>query len=298
MEQQGARGRIDNYQIIERAPHSPAARQFLVWDISRKQPVMLKIAVGATGESPVSVLNETWILGRLNHLGVPSLVDFGLTADGRPWFVATPVRSRTVASGRSMFLALEVAELIRELALILDHAHQHGVVVRSLRPDAITLADRAEGTHTMIVDWSDAQICGQRAPVLTGDPGFLAPELARGLASDQRGDIYALGAVAYWALTGATATTPIAIGTVGGKPITSAYVPSSQRCPGAPPALTTLVDHMVALDPWNRPASCIQIHDEAVKILGEHTQNEQKSVKWLASDFLDTETDAIETPPH
>ncbi|MDB4956747.1 MAG: putative serine/threonine protein kinase [Myxococcales bacterium] len=299
--QAGARGRIDNYHVVDRSPIGKTCGTYLVWDITRRRPATLKLAHAAGGPSSVAVLHETWILGRLQHAGIPTLVDFGLAADGRPWFASAPVRSKTIARLKDgLFLALEVAEMIGDVAEILDHAHQHGVIVRSLKPETIALREAVEGMPTAITDWSDAQVCGQRAPLFSADNAYLAPELARGDAGDQRADIYALGAVAYWALTGVSATSTPGIGSIGGRTIEPSYISVAERCPGAPAKLTALIDQMLSLDPMNRPESCADVRDLAAQIVLED-QDERIATRqipavvkrWLDADQLATENDLV-----
>src|SRR5439155_5347997 len=85
-----------------------------------------------------------------------------------------------------------------------------------------------------------------------GTPAFMSPEQARGLAVDERADVYALGALAYFMVAGAPpydATTP---GEVLRQVLAAAPPRLSSRQPGAPAELVAIVDKAMTRDPAGR----------------------------------------------
>jgi hypothetical protein len=75
--------------------------------------------------------------------------------------------------------------------------------------------------------------------------------------------VFALGVIAYQALTGELPFDGVWIATVGDG--TTQYVPAEVRCPAVPGELTGLVDQMLAWDRWDRPSSS-EAHDDLVAI--------------------------------
>jgi serine/threonine protein kinase len=102
-----------------------------------------------------------------------------------------------------------------------------------------------------IVDWADARShdASTHQPVPTGALEYQPPEVACGEPIDSRGDVFALGVVAYEALS-----------------LSRPTVPASRRCPGAPRRLTALIDRMLSVDALARP-TCAEVRAEAVSLV-------------------------------
>ncbi|MEP6744198.1 MAG: protein kinase, partial [Gemmatimonadota bacterium] len=97
----------------------------------------------------------------------------------------------------------EAARILREVAWALGYAHAQGVVHRDVKPDNILL-DEPSG-RAMVTDFGIAQVA-QADPISgghrAGTRGFMSPEQIEGAPLDGRSDLYALGLVGVYALTG------------------------------------------------------------------------------------------------
>jgi len=206
----------------------------------------LRGTASGVGAYNMQLLREACVLETLHHPGVPQIYESGLlpAPDRRPWFaterqVGTPLSEHLARGGLPV---LEVTWLVRDIVTVLAHAHRNGVIHSALRPETIVLA----GGRTMITDWSMSRAHDaprNSAPPVRGH--YTAPELAEGDAIDESADIYALGVIAYQALTGALPRihhdTP--------------HIPTSERRPDAPQELSLLIDQMLAFDRDDRPPS-------------------------------------------
>jgi len=110
--------------------------------------------------------------------------------------------------------AERVVHLLRQVCAALQDAHANGLVHRDIKP-ANVVVSRAGTTFDFVklldfglVKLDSARDADRELVKLStddswsGTPGYMAPEVVLGAATDHRVDLYALGCVAYWLLTG------------------------------------------------------------------------------------------------
>lgn len=210
----------------------------------------------------VQLLREACMLEALEHPGVIRVYESGLLPDRRPWFAHERVDGATVADllSHGRLDPAHASALLRDIAEILDHAHRRGVIHSGLRPERIAVTGRTRGFPLCIIDWSDARTHDTSAPPPPRTfPDYAAPELVNGDAIDDRADVFALGVIGYQALTGDLPFDGVWLATVADG--TTQHAPAEVRCPDAPPALTGIVDQLLAWDRWDRPSSAEALAD-------------------------------------
>lgn len=140
---------------------------------------------------------EARVSARLEHPGIVPLHDYGVLADGRPFYVMKRVDGRTLeahlAAGPALAERLRIFERVSEAV---SFAHSRGVIHRDLKPSNIMIGNFGE---VMVMDFGVASLLSQtdEPGIVLGTRGFMPPEQAAGGASgvDERADVYALGAV-------------------------------------------------------------------------------------------------------
>jgi serine/threonine-protein kinase len=98
-----------------------------------------------------------------------------------------------------------VLAMVRQIGAGLDAARAAGIVHRDLKPRNVFLAREDIGDRWKILDFGVARVAGEETLThnqIVGTPSYMAPEQANGSEVTHRTDLYALGVIAYRALTG------------------------------------------------------------------------------------------------
>ena len=149
-------------------------------------------------------LQERRILAKLNHPAIASLLDAGVTPEGRPYLAMDYICGEPLTTfARAQALGLEARlRLLAEVARVVDYAHRQLIVHRDLKPSNV-LVD-ADG-HPHLLDFGIAKVLGDDTDELvqtaTGvrvlSPAYAAPEQVRGEEVGVAADVYGLGVLLY-----------------------------------------------------------------------------------------------------
>lgn len=154
-------------------------------------------------------LVEARAAGHLTHPHIVTIFDVGETAAAGPYIAMERLPGQTLAS-RVMsegFPPLPVVmDLAGQVAAALDYAHAHGIVHHDIKPENIMLLDGWQ--HAKVNDFGIAErrdetgAGGAPRGEIGGTLAYMAPEHLRGEPSDGRSDLFSLGVVLYWLVTG------------------------------------------------------------------------------------------------
>jgi len=169
-------------------------------------------------------------------------------------YVAGETLAQRVAT-RGPLGAEEGARLLAEVGEALAYAHARGVVHRDVKPDNI-LIETATG-RALLADFGIAHVSPRGRPTAPSGPvlgtaAFMSPEQARGEPVDGRSDVYSLGVVAFYALSGRlpfeapTDSATLLLHILEAAPALRAIAPA------VPSRLAFVVDRCLAKDPWAR----------------------------------------------
>ena len=151
----------------------------------------------------------------------------------------------------------EAARVLREVAWALAYAHSQGLVHRDVKPDNIML--EAASGRALVADFGIAGLvrgaAGLDGGEVIGTPEFMSPEQALGEHVDARSDLYALGVVGYFALSGKLPFEAGKATEVLAKQVTEPAPPLASVAPGVPRRIAQAIDRCLAKDPEDRPTS-------------------------------------------
>jgi len=217
------------YRAIRFLAHGGMGDVWLVEDATMQRNVALKVVQleGATDKLGERLLREARILAQLEHPGIVPVHDAGTLADRRAYYCMKYIEGRTLAQHACGLSLHEKLRLLGRIAEAVEFAHSRGVIHRDLKPDNIMVGAFGE---VLIMDWGVARaVAIHQSPdggasaragvaatpavtahgVVLGTPGYMSPEQARGEHSiDHRTDIFALGAILRFLVTGKSAEGP------------------------------------------------------------------------------------------
>jgi len=160
---------------------------------------------------------EAHITASLQSPHSVELYDFGVSADGTLYYVMELLHGidlQTAVERHGPLRPARVIHVLRQVCASLAEAHRLGLIHRDIKPANVFLCRWAfEYDFVKVLDFGLAKPEGTpdetgalgvtQANVILGTPAYLAPELATGeQVADGRADLYALGCVAHWLLTG------------------------------------------------------------------------------------------------
>jgi eukaryotic-like serine/threonine-protein kinase len=206
------------------------------------------------------------------------LYDFGVASDGTFYYVMELLNGmdlQTLIAKHGPLPAARVIYLLQQACESLAEAHERGLVHRDIKPANIQVCRMGQYyDYVKVLDFGlvksqaaaaepepDPQLTAPNT--VTGTPAYVSPESALGEPVDQRTDIYALGCVAYWMLTGRYVFTGDTSIQLLARHVTSAPAPPSRHSAfDVSPALDDLVLACLRKKPAERPPTARDLCDQ------------------------------------
>lgn len=253
------------------------------------------IGNGPAGELAVKRFRrEAQAAANLRSPHTVELYDFGVTTDETLYFVMELLDGMTLDAlvrEHGPLPANRVIHILRQVCASLQEAHASGLVHRDIKPANIHIG-RLGLSHDFVkvLDFGlvkSVETAPHETSLATGlgltpgTPDYMAPEMILGENIDSRADIYAVGCVAYYLLTGKACFESASVVHVIARHLNEAPVPPSQRAGlSIPPALEQLVLSCLAKRPEQRPQSAAELSRGLAAIDVEPWDEEQAAEWW------------------
>ncbi|UCC84433.1 MAG: serine/threonine protein kinase [Gemmatimonadota bacterium] len=313
---------IGSYHLVKPLGKGGMGEVWLAQHRMLARPAAIKLirpeALGKDDASRLTVLRRferearaTAALGSFNTI---QLYDFGITEEGSFYYVMELLNGLNLDGLVWKFgpvAPARTAHILRQVCRSLGEAHESGLVHRDVKPANIYVCRVGPDYDVVkVLDFGLVKSFKADEPgateltaegIATGTPAFMAPELAMGKGEvDGRTDIYGVGCVAYWLLTGqrvfeADGSLATVLAHVQEQP-----VPPSQRSElEIPESLEQVVLACLEKDPAARPQSAAELDERLVACGLDSRWEAQQAKDWWTlhmpeSDFAELEAEAAD----
>jgi serine/threonine-protein kinase len=228
-----------------------------------------------------------------------ALYDYGTTDDGRFYYAMELLDGldlEALVREHGAQPPARAVHLLKQVCLALAEAHENGLVHRDIKPrnlfmcrlgveyDFLKVLDFGVAKHRFEGDPAATQLTTRGLAI--GTPAYMAPEAALGSVDpDPRMDLYSLGCVAYWLLTGQEVfgqDTPVAavLAHLQNEPIP----PSRRSGRPIPAALDEIVLRCLSKSPDERPQSALELYNELTDRSNVPVWSTSEARRWWASE--------------
>jgi hypothetical protein len=251
---------LGRYRLLEPLGSGGMSVVYKGLDTSLQREVAVKVLhphLARQGEARARLAREARAVARLHHPNILEVFDFADPSSEEAFLVTELVRGETLKTfaQRERFWPPELAAMvIQQLARALGHAHEAGVIHRDLKPENVMVRD--DGV-LKLMDFGIARVLdpGERMTVtgaLVGSPAYMAPEVIDGEPATAESDVFSLGTLLYWLITGALPFSGSNTQATLKRILEGTYQDPRAACPAASDDLLAILARCLARDPADR----------------------------------------------
>lgn len=263
---------MDAYDLVRRLGSGAASSVYIGTAVDGEdRPLAIKLfrTSLSSGAYSARALRELELLSAVQLPCVPRIHDYGM--DRGRFYLAMDLidgeRLDVYCDKQAMDRPSKI-ELLARVARSAQQLHEFGIIHRDLKPSNILVRRNGEpalvdfGIAALLHPTDSEPITSEGVAV--GTPGFMAPEQARGevFGCSTRTDVFALGAIGFWMLTGKTPFDTLASEHEVVRRIANDNPRSANQLdPSIPKPLAAILDKAVAREPRHRFAGAEELAD-------------------------------------
>ncbi len=292
---------LGRYRLVERLGGGGMGEVWLAKHQFLLRPVAVKLIrpeVGNKEENIRRFQKEAQATARLHSPNAVRLYDFGVSESGTFFYVMELLKGMDLELMVSAFGPMQperVVMLLRQACRALIEAHGIGLVHRDIKPGNLFVCELGpELDFLKVLDFG--MVCGRVQPAKTalsvdkpvqGTPAYIAPELLReGNVVDERVDLYALGCVAYWMLTGRLVFDGDSVMDILMHQTSTVPVPPSSVIDSYIPAsLEQIVMQCLEKNQAERPGSALELWEQLGKVELSDPWTQKRAEEWWRSEM-------------
>ena len=289
--------RLGQYTLVEKLGEGGMGMVYRAQHAMLRRPTAVKLLpVEKAGEQSIARFEkEVQLTAMLTHPNTVTIFDYGRTPDGVFYYAMEYLNGATLAAVVEASGPMPPARAVRVLcqaASALTEAHAVNLIHRDIKPTNIMLVEQGgQPDTTKVVDFGlvkelarDDDVSVTKADAITGTPQYLSPEaITSSDGVDARSDIYALGAVGYYLLTGTHVFDGNTVIEVCSAHLHETPVSVSERL-GAPVSeqLESVILRCLEKNPEDRPQSATELRAALQRCAGIGEWTEQDARTWWA----------------
>ena len=297
-------GRVDRavalgqYQLERKLGSGGMGTVYLAKHALLARPTAVKL-IALRGGDPDRVRRferEVRLTAKLTHPNTIAVYDCGTTDDGFFYYAmeyldGVDLETLVATSGKQP--VGRVIHILRQILGSLEEAHALGMVHRDVKPSNVMLTRRGTiDDFAKVLDFglvrergdADEKLTGARQ--ILGTPLYMAPEtLVDAASASPRSDLYAVGCVAYFLLTGQDAFAAEQTMEIVARHLAGDVEPPSKLVPGTPEEIESLVLELLAMDPAKRPESAAIVEERLAVMAISHPWSRAEATAAYSADL-------------
>lgn len=262
-----------SFQLLNRVGAGGFGEVYRAWDPSLQREIALKLLLPGALDTEAeyqATLREARALASVKHPNIVSI--YGCDRhNGRVGFWTDFVHGKTLASvlvAQGPFGYHEATLIGLEVTRALSAVHRANLLHRDIKPENVM---REEGGRILLMDFGLSalpQHGSLHAAQLAGTPNYMAPELFRRQPASVASDLYAVGVLLYFLVTGQTPARLVGLSTAGAAEACTQRKPLIDLRSDLPETFLRVVNRAIALDPGERFHSAGEMAEALAASLG------------------------------
>lgn len=298
---------LGGYELIERLSRGETHEVWKAWHVALARPAAVKVlfhqedlrANDQLADAVRRLVCEAQLTASLRSPHVAQVHELAVVDDAAVYFALEFLDGMNTGRFVYRFGALppqRAVHWLHQVCHALGEVHARGLIHGDVKPSNVFVSRRGVcADHITLLDFGLARVSQQAAsPDSTkhssrpGTPGFMAPEQLLGAAGDSRADVYAMGCLAYFLLTGrgpfdAKDDERLAQMHVSSTP-PSPQPPADRRLPAF---LEALVMSCLSKEPRERPSDAQAVRAELSSGMERNLWSEMEAQSWWEQHFVE-----------